>query len=44
MGRNMLKHGLSKGKMAGNEVVEVKPKEKKRKPKFFIYLERVFIT
>ena len=26
------------GKMAENEVVEVKPKEKKRKPKFFIYL------
>ena len=30
--------------MAGNEVAEVKPKGKKRKPKFFIYLERVFIT
>jgi len=34
-------------KMAENEVVEVEPKEKKRKPKFFIHLEiigPVFIT
>ena len=33
--------------MAENEVVSVKPKEKKRKPKFFIYPEiigQVFIT
>ena len=34
--------------MAENEVVEVEPKEKKRKPKFFIYLKKiigpVFIT
>ena len=33
--------------MAENEVVEVEPEEKKRKPKFFIYLGiigQVFIT
>ena len=33
--------------MEENEVVELKPEEKKRKPKFFIYLEitdPVFIT
>ena len=40
-------HPPRKGKMEENEVVEVEPKEKKRKPKFFIYLEiigPVFIT
>ena len=44
MGRKMFKHGLSKEKMAGNEVVEVKSKGKKKKPKVFIYLEKIFAT
>ena len=47
MGRKIFRPGWSKGKMEENEVVEVEAKEKKRKPKFFIYLEiigPVFIT
>ena len=47
MARKMFRRGFSKGQMAENEVVEVAPKEKKRQPEFFIYVEiigPVFIT